>query len=104
VHGLDKPGSSATVSTFWFFSWFKSLDGAQFYILLNDPGTMHVQHLTAIEFKSDGAVIDLIDAVVIQLPDRPCDLDTDHLKGETGFVPPFSHIHSYGVSPPFCIY
>src|SRR5215471_17796182 len=55
-------------------------------------GNLGSRPFAAVEFKSDGAVIGLIDAVVIQLPDRPCNLNTDHLKGETFFVPLFSYI------------
>ena len=81
IAGLVPPGALATT---WFFSWFESFDRAQFYRLLNGPGTIHVQHFPAVEFKSDGAVVGLIDAVVVKLPDRPRDLDTDNSKGETG--------------------
>jgi hypothetical protein len=42
--------------------------------------------MTAKEFKSDGAVVGLIGTKF--LAGWPCDLDTDNIKGETGFVLP----------------
>ena len=98
IAGFVPPGAPSTTR---FFSWFESFDRAEFYILLHAPGAMHVQHFTIVKFKSDGAVVGLIDAMVIKFPDGPGDLDTDHPQGETDFVPPFSYIHSYGCSPSF---
>jgi hypothetical protein len=70
-----------------FSNRFYCLDGAQFHVLFEGSGTQNLQHLTAKEFKSDGAGVDLKETKL--LAGWPCDLDTDDIQGDGRFVFPF---------------